>query len=189
MTSECFPGVDRVLLVGFMGSGKSTVGRLLAQRLGWSFLDFDEEIEVRLGRQIPAIFEVDGEAFFRARESEVGRDLLGRTEIVLASGGGWPAGPGNWEMVPPGTLSIWLEVTQNSVQERVGGDAANRPLLAKTGLFSQARTLMSERIVAYERADHRVATDSMTPEQVAEITETLVRNRSKTDKDSERMSN
>lgn len=183
------PGVDRILLVGFMGSGKSTAGRILAERLGWDFLDFDDEIEARLGRIIGEVFETEGESFFRREESIVGRELLSNRRVVLASGGGWPAQSGNWDGVPPGTVSVWLEVAPETVVERLTGDASNRPLLAKNDRFRQARTLIGARFASYERADYRVVTDSSTPLEVACEIEALVRNRSETDQRSERMSN
>lgn len=170
-----FSGVDRILLVGFMGSGKSTVGRLLAERIGWRFLDFDEEIEAHLGRSIHDYFDAEGESAFRLRESEMGRELLGNRSVVLATGGGWPTHPGNWKGVPPGTVSVWLEVGPGTVRERLAGEVAIRPLLAENDLFRQARTLMSDRRAAYERADCRVVTDPLTPLEVAIEVEALVK--------------
>jgi shikimate kinase len=184
-----FQGIERVLLVGFMGCGKTTVGRLLADRAGWTFVDFDEEIERRLGRRIADIFDDEGEQYFREKESEVGRELLSRAGVVLASGGGWPTREGNWETAPRGTLSVWLEVAPETVVARLGEERSNRPLLAENDAFRQARTLMSARTAAYGRANCRVDTDPLTPLQVAHAIETLVDNRSITNQSSERMSN
>ena len=88
------PRCERVLLVGFMGSGKTRVGELLADRLSWAFQDFDRESESRLGLPIAEIFRQHGESFFRAEEKRVGEELLKGQQVVLASGGGWPIAPG-----------------------------------------------------------------------------------------------
>lgn len=183
------PGIDRILLVGFMGSGKSTVGRILAARLAWKFLDFDEAVEARIGRTIREVFEAEGEAFFRVEESAVGRELLSKKRVVLATGGGWPVDSANWDAVPPRTVSVWLDVAPGTVMERLAEGGSIRPLLAKNDRFRQARTLIGERRAAYERADCRVVTDPLTPKQVASEIEALVKNRSVTDQSSERMSN
>ena len=98
--------VKRVLLVGFMASGKTRVGRLLAHRLGWSFRDFDSEIVSREGLSISEIFRQHGEGSFREMEARIGSELLGEDHVVLASGGGWPTGPGRMEDLPEGTLSV-----------------------------------------------------------------------------------
>ena len=103
--------IRRVLLVGFMGSGKTQVGQALARRLGWQFRDFDQEVRFRVGLPIPEIFRQHGEARFREMEAAVGAELLKEEDVVLASGGGWPAGPTRMEALPPGTLSVWLKVT------------------------------------------------------------------------------
>ena len=86
---------ERVLLVGFMASGKSSVGKELASRLGWAFEDFDTAIEARAGRSVSQIFSEDGEAGFRRLELEVAEELLALRNTVVASGGGWPAQPGS----------------------------------------------------------------------------------------------
>src|SRR5687768_9084397 len=88
---------QRVVLVGFMGSGKTTVGRQLASRLGWTFVDLDDEVEARAGMSVDELFRARGEAGFRALESEAGAAALGRSATVLAPGGGWSLAPGRME--------------------------------------------------------------------------------------------
>lgn len=148
----------RVLLVGFMGSGKSTVGRALALRLGWDFLDFDAVIEEEAGRSVSRIFRELGEERFRALESRVGRELLARERAVLATGGGWPAAPGRMEGLDPVTLSVWLRVSPEEAVRRARSQGDTRPLLQTEAPVERARTLLEARIPFYGRA--RLALDS-----------------------------
>jgi shikimate kinase len=157
----------RVVLVGFMGSGKSTVGPLLAEKLGWTFRDLDAEIERREARGIPAIFREEGETGFRAIEHRVAGDLLHEDDLVLASGGGWPCRPGRLEALPPGTLTIWLRVSPEAVFGRTGADAAMRPLLQVEDPPSRIRELLVEREPYYRGAQWWVDTDLHPPPEIA----------------------
>lgn len=159
--------VRRVLLVGFMGSGKTTVGRILAERLGWSFVDFDERIEARLRRSVERIFREMGEAEFRRVEAEVGRDLVGRDRVVLASGGGWPARPGRLEGLPPGTLTVWLRVSPEEALRRVRRAEEVRPLLERPDALAEAGRLLSEREPYYRRAALALDTEGAPAEELA----------------------
>src|SRR5688572_10409385 len=93
---------ERVVLVGFMGSGKTTVGRQLATRLGWTFVDLDDEVEARAGMSVDELFRTRGEPAFRLLESEAGAAVLARKAIVLAPGGGWALASGRMEELPAG---------------------------------------------------------------------------------------
>ena len=168
------PRFERVLLVGFMGCGKSTVGPLVADRLGWSFVDTDDRLEAEEGRSVPEIFEEEGESGFRTIESRVVRAVLRERRTVIATGGGWPTVERNWDDVPGGTLSVWLEVSPRTVLRRVREDSTERPLLASDDAFDQARTLLEARRTAYSRAEARVPVDDRTPEEIASTIETLV---------------
>jgi shikimate kinase len=163
-----------VLLVGFMGSGKTLVGQALADRLGWSFRDFDQEIKVRLGLPIPEIFRQHGEGRFREVEEEVGKDLLRNTRCVLASGGGWPAALGRMEALPPGTFSVWLKVTAEEAIRRIRTEGPTRPLLAVRDPVARARDLLESRDPYY--AEAQICLDSMggTPEGLAEEIERIM---------------
>jgi shikimate kinase len=156
-----------VVLIGFMGSGKSTVGPLLANELHWTFLDLDSEIERRERRGIPTIFSEEGEAGFRAIEHRVAVDLLRENDVVLASGGGWPCRAGRLESLPPGTVSVWLRVSADAALERTEGQALTRPLLQVEDPRSRIRELLAEREPYYRGAHWWVDTDLRSPPEIA----------------------
>jgi shikimate kinase len=156
---------ERVLLVGFMGAGKSTVGPLLARALSWRFEDFDDRIEALAERTIQEIFRHDGEPRFREIEAEVAAVLLAEREVVLGSGGGWAAVPGRLRGLPPETVSVWLRVSPDVAVGRVA-PAGGRPLLDAPEPLTAARRLVAEREAAYAAADVQVDTDGRTPEDV-----------------------
>lgn len=163
-----------VVLVGMMGSGKSTVGPLVAGRSGRRFLDLDAELEARSGRTVRVIFEAEGEAGFRARESELLVELLGSAEpLVLATGGGVVLADGNRRALrDAGARSIatvvWLAVDPDVLAARVGHDPG-RPLLAGGDPQGTLRRLSGEREPAYRDAAHAVVDAGVgLPEQVAE---------------------
>jgi shikimate kinase len=158
--------VRRVVLVGFMGSGKTTLGSLLARQMGWTFLDLDEEIERREGREIPRIFEEDGEETFREIEQHAASDVLRTDDLVIASGGGWPCRPGRLESVPPGTLSVWLKVSPEAVLERVRGQGVRRPLLEVEEPLKRIRELLAEREPYYRKARWWVDTELHSPREI-----------------------
>lgn len=166
--------VERVLLVGFMGSGKTQVGRALARRLDWAFHDFDQEIESRVGLSIPEIFRRHGEAFFRRVEEEVGREALQERRAVLASGGGWPAVRGRMEGAGSDTLSVWLRVTPEEAVRRARREGSGRPLLAGDDALSRARVLLEEREPFYAKADVVLDSTQTAPEELARQIENLM---------------
>jgi shikimate kinase len=115
-------------LVGLMGSGKTTVGRALARKLDKRFIDADHEIETRTGVSIPLIFEIEGEASFRQRESDVIRDLTALEDVVLATGGGAVLAPENREFLKTRGTVIYLRASTASILQRTSHDK-KRPLL------------------------------------------------------------
>lgn len=127
-----------IVLVGFMGAGKSSVGRLLAQRLGLPFVDSDDAVEQRTGRAIRDVFATDGEAAFRALERETIADLLGGPDVVLALGGGAVEDAATREALR-GHDVVYLEVDLEEALQRVGGDA-ERPVLRDPQLAARYRT-------------------------------------------------
>ena len=137
---------SRIALIGFMGSGKSTVGRILARSLGYGFVDLDSEIEKHEGMSIPRIFEERGEQAFRRREAEAVAALAGRTRIVIAAGGGAPLQEGNRRFFAEMCACFHLKVSLATALSRTGS-GAGRPMLA--GGEEAARALYSERLPRY----------------------------------------
>lgn len=160
---------DRVLLVGFMGSGKSSVGRILARNLGWAFCDFDVEIRKRAGMSIPEIFRRHGERLFRTMEAAVGEELLKRNKVVLASGGGWPCSPGRMDALPSGTLAIWLSVSEDVLLSRVMRRKGSRPLLDVDDPAKQIHDLLKVREPWYAMAHWTLKGDDESPSELARV--------------------
>ena len=161
-----------IVLVGFMGAGKTTVGRLLADKLGLPFLDSDVVIEQRTGRTVRDIFAEDGEPAFRAVEHEVVADLLGGPDVVLALGGGAPEHPGTRALLRSGPSVVYLQVGYAQAMARVAGDEY-RPMLHRPDLDG----LYQRRLDIYgDIATLTIATDGRGPEAVgSDVVEHLVR--------------
>lgn len=159
--------VARLLLVGFMGSGKSSVGRRVAEALGWRFVDFDDVIEARFEMPVAEIFASHGERLFREAETEVANRLLAEHGVVLASGGGWAAQPGRLDSLPPGTVAIWLQVGADEALRRASAEEGKRPLLAGVNRLDDARKLLADRVRFYSSAGWSVDTERSSVEDVA----------------------
>jgi shikimate kinase len=154
---------DRIALVGFMGSGKSAVGRALARAVLYEFVDLDAVIAARCGRTIPAIFREEGEGQFRLAELEAAREAVTRTRIVLATGGGAFAQPRTREVLQSTCTTVWLRVALATVLKRVPEDGS-RPLAGNREIMG---TLLKSREPSYSEADLTVDSDDGTPAQVA----------------------
>ena len=156
-----------LFLVGMMGAGKSTVGRLLARRLKLRFLDCDHEIERRCGVKIPLIFDIEGEPGFRARESEVLAELMALKGIVLATGGGAVLSAGNRRRLAEHGTVVYLRARPEDLYGRVRHDR-NRPLLATADPLRRLRELHAERDPLYaEIADVVIDTGRQTVQALA----------------------
>lgn len=155
-----------IVLVGLSGSGKSTIGARLAERLGWRFVDTDASVEARERRSIARVFEESGEAGFRAVEREVTARALALHDVVIATGGGWAAQPGALDALPDGTLAVWLRTRPGTAAARLKG-TADRPLLRPDPLQA-LRRLERDRREAYGRAGMIVDTDERTVESLVE---------------------
>lgn len=159
--------VSRVVLVGFMGAGKTAVGQIVAERLGWTHLDLDAEIERREGRAVREIFAADGEARFRALEAEATAEVANRTGVVLSPGGGWITRPELLDLFGPGTLAVWLRVSPEEAVRRAAAAPGERPLLAGPDPLAAARRLLAGRQALYARAALHVETEGRAPDEVA----------------------
>ncbi len=157
-----------VLLVGFMASGKSVVGRELAGLLGWEFSDMDSVIEERCGIPIDILFNQKGEDHFRRRESEVALELLSLRGTVLASGGGWALNDQNWGVVPEDTLTVWLRVTPEVAFQRALRGGSARPLFNQAESVKEFSLLLNSRRDWYARAQHSVDSELGNPQEIAE---------------------
>jgi shikimate kinase len=153
--------------VGLPGAGKTTVGRLLADELGCPFLDFDAEIERRLGMSVKKIFRTLGEADFREREREITQEVAAEPGMVLAPGGGWMAQEGNVSLLRPPARLVHLMVSVESALDRLGQEVALRPLLAGAAPRAKLESLAASRMPLYSMADQAVETQTIAPQQVA----------------------
>ena len=159
--------LDRVLLIGFMGSGKTSVGKRVAAGLGWRFADFDDAIEAEAGMSVAEIFATRGEPYFRAFEERVAERLLAGRNVVLATGGGWAAAPGRLRGVPAGTATFWLQVSAPEALRRASGAAGTRPLLARPDAPEEALRLISRRAPYYKEAMWAVDTERSSVDDVS----------------------
>lgn len=155
----------RICLIGFMGSGKSSVGSLLAGLLGWEFVDLDALVEQRAGRTVAAIFAKRGERAFRALESACLRGLAGRGRVVIATGGGAPLAAANrWFFRDAATAVFHLQVSLDGALARTRGDSS-RPLLERGP--DEVRKLYEARLPRYRALGTGIETDGRTPADVA----------------------
>lgn len=150
----------RVYLTGPMGVGKTTVGRALARRLGWAFLDLDDAIEEEAGCRIAEVFEREGEAAFRRREAEALRRTAARPHVVIATGGGALTQPGAMDWACAHGYVVFLEAPEDVLARRLASgigrplllDAAGQPL-READLLARVRTVLAQRIGRYRQAD------------------------------------
>ena len=156
-----------ITLCGFMGSGKTTVGRLLSDALGCPFLDLDDLIVKKAGKSIPEIFAEDGEPAFRQMEARLLRQTVekyGENTVILSLGGGAVTTPASAALLHEKTVCIYLRATLETLLRRLAGETAGRPL-ADNSVASR----LAEREPVYEKTAHvTVDTDGLTPEEVTD---------------------
>ncbi|NIP83801.1 MAG: shikimate kinase [Gemmatimonadetes bacterium] len=163
------PPPERIVLVGFMAAGKSTVGPVLARRLGWEFVDLDDRIREETGRTPAAILRDEGEAAFRRLEAALTDGLAGRRRLVLAPGGGWVTQPGLARRLGPGTVRVWLRVSLDEALRRADTSEADRPLLGPPdGRRERVAALLERRRADYAAAELTVDVDGREPADVAD---------------------
>lgn len=163
-------GMKNIVLIGFMGTGKSSTGKALAAKLGYSFIDLDQKIEEEQGMSIHRMFADKGEAFFRACEREMVRRMAERRSTVIATGGGTVKDPENVKALRENGFIVCLEANADTVMERTRRKGV-RPLL--DGMNGEERrrrieSLMEERKELYKHADYTLDTSDMSPLQVIE---------------------
>jgi len=161
--------MGNIYLIGFMGAGKSVVGRRLSSMLGWPFCDTDEFIERKAGLPVPEIFSRLGEAGFRRLEAEAVREVAGKDGLVVALGGGAPLREETWELIKKSGVTIYLKEAPEVLFLRLSKDAG-RPLLS--GTEGEARRqriaeLLTEREPRYRKADLVVECRGRPPEEIA----------------------
>jgi shikimate kinase len=155
-----------IYLIGMMGSGKSTIGPLLAKHLGYSFLDTDTTIEQLVGQSVTEIFQTVGETEFRQIETQVLAEVSAHLRLVVATGGGIAIERENWNHLHQG-LVIWLDPQVDILVERLQDDTT-RPLLANSAdLQSKLATMLAERQDRYSEADIQISIDqNLTTEEI-----------------------
>ena len=162
--------MKNVVLIGFMGTGKTSVGRLLAGRLGCAFHDLDKKIEEQHGMSIPAMFAEHGEPCFRAREKEAVRAAAERTNLVIATGGGTVKDPENVALLRQNGVIVALTADVDTILRRTAARGA-RPVLDHADAGDRRAAvvrLLEERRALYEGADITVDTSGRAPLEVAE---------------------
>ena len=164
--SAADPRKPHAILVGLPGAGKSTVGRLGAERLVRAFLDFDKEIERRELQSITEIFAMKGEPYFRDLERNLTQELREFGNMILSPGGGWVANPDVVRLLrPPGQL-IYLKVRPETALKRLGSRRMTRPLLTRPDPVGELKKLLVQRRDAYEAADHVIDTELFDSQKV-----------------------
>jgi shikimate kinase len=158
---------ESVWLVGLSGSGKSTVGPIVASRLGYAFIDMDRRIEEAEGATVAAIFARGGEDEFRRVEARVADELFELPRIVVATGGGWMARE-DLARGPAGCVRVWLRVSPVAALERLDDGTEARPLLYGEDREQALTDLLERREAAYAEAELHVETTGRTPIEVAE---------------------
>ena len=162
--------MKNIVLIGFMGTGKTSTGKTLAARLGFSFLDLDEAIEQAAGMTIPAIFEQFGEEGFRAREREAVKLAAERRNTVISTGGGTVKSQENMEALRAGGVVVCLQADVDTILQRTITQG-QRPVLDGRDAGDRRKAieqLMQERAQLYTHADYTVDTSNLSPLQVVD---------------------
>ncbi len=159
--------MKNIFLVGFMGTGKTSVGKALSRKKGWRFIDLDDRIEVREKRKIADIFSCDGEPYFRQLEKEALRTVSSENECVIACGGGIVTDPENIEIMKKAGLLVCLTASAEVIIERTRG-FVHRPLLNVPDPKAKIESLLKTRAAAYALADVSIDTSGISVQEAAE---------------------
>ncbi|MGH7147331.1 MAG: shikimate kinase [Nitrospiraceae bacterium] len=164
-----------IVLMGYRGTGKSTVGRLLAARLGREIVSTDAEIVKRAQRTIPEIVAQEGWEYFRDLESDICRELASRDQLVIDTGGGAILRAQNVEALKKNSTVFWLTASVETIVKRIGGDNQRPSLTGTKSFVEEIQDVLRERTPKYQAAaDHSIATDDRSINQLVETLLTLV---------------
>jgi shikimate kinase len=164
-----------IVLIGYRGTGKSTVGKLLAARLGRELVSTDAEIVTRAKRTIPEIVTQEGWEYFRNLESDICRELAGRDKLVIDTGGGAILRTQNVEALKKNGTVVWLTASVETIGKRIGGDNQRPSLTGAKSFVDEIQDVLRERTPNYQAAaDHTIATDDRSINQLVETLLTLV---------------
>lgn len=161
----------KLFLIGYMGSGKSTVGKFLAQKLSSDFIDFDDYIEKKQGKTISEIFQTEGEKKFRELENESLKKLLVKKNTVISLGGGTPCFHNNMELINQNGTSVYIEMSVDALAKRLIKARKKRPLIEgmnEMDLRFFIAANLEKRLPFYLQAHHRIKSENQTAEQLAE---------------------
>lgn len=159
---------QNIVLTGFMGTGKSTLGRLLARRLSYEFIDTDCEIEKRADKTVAEIFRQQGESAFRQMERDLVRELAQKEGLVISTGGGLVMNPTNVEALIENSHIICLTASPDEILERMSGQPSTRPLLKEADPRKKIIQLLEQRSSVYAQFD-QLATSGKSPEELVNI--------------------
>ena len=164
---------EKVILTGFRATGKSSVGKILAELLGFAFIDTDKTIEMRQGETIAEIVAKGGWEFFRSKEKDMLLELTESKKIVIAAGGGAVLHEEAWKLLRKDALSVWLTAGPEIICERLAADTITekqRPALTDKGILKEITMVLKEREELYrESSDLSLSTEGRTPSELAEI--------------------
>jgi len=168
--------MKNIYLIGFMGTGKSSVGKILAEELGCVFADTDKMVEERTGKSVEDIFEEASEDEFRELETDVLREITDQDNMIVSTGGGIVITRGNLEMMKQTGLVITLIADAHTILERVKNDESTRPLLEVDDPFEEIKRLLFDRASFYINAHHIIETSDITPREAADRILDIVKN-------------
>ena len=164
-----------IVLIGYRGTGKSTVGKLLAARLGRELVSTDAEIMKRAKRTIPEIVTQEGWEYFRNLESDICRELASRDKLVIDTGGGAILRTQNVEALKKNGTLFWLTASVETIEKRIGGDDQRPSLTGSKSFVDEIQDVLRERTPNYQAAaDHTIATDDRSINQLVETLLALV---------------
>jgi shikimate kinase len=169
--------IERVVLLGFLGAGKSVVGRALAPRLEWRFIDFDAEIKQREGKPLSAVVRDSGREYLRQAERALTEEVARQSQLVIAPGGAWITQPELLEVLGTATLAVWLQVSPSEAYERIRASTDDHPWRGHANPLDRIGDLMREREPLYRLCDISVPTNWRSPEAIAFEIEQILRTR------------